>query len=156
MFQELSEQFWPNLSGLYAVSAHCVATVRMQKVKGRGHMRPKIDLKAWWEYDSWPPWVESMTLDRLGSRVWFLIAFGWEYDSWPPWSSSFTSFCPDKQLLQSKLCVIDLFENTRHRRQAAQWLRRRHKISAAIETSHMTFWYVTRLSTVDLQGRTTE
>ena len=29
------------------INAHCATTTRMQKVKGQGHTRPKLDLEAW-------------------------------------------------------------------------------------------------------------
>jgi len=40
------------------VNVHCVTMIRMQKVKGQGHTRPKIDVEAWKRHHFRPSWVE--------------------------------------------------------------------------------------------------
>ena len=40
--QELSDEFSPNLPGMY-YGALCVTTTRMHKVKGQGHQKPKLE-----------------------------------------------------------------------------------------------------------------
>ena len=42
------------------VNAHCITTTPMQKVKGQGYTRPKVDLQAWHRHHSRPPWVNQL------------------------------------------------------------------------------------------------
>jgi len=49
------------INGARARNSHVLGS-ELQKVKGQGHMRPKIHLEAWRRYLSRPPWVKQLSL----------------------------------------------------------------------------------------------